>query len=71
MLKGMVKGAKVVGFDTALLTQEVNDIDFATLSVSGKHVIYASTQKKLGNGSKESLALIKWFNNQWIKVSCI
>lgn len=54
-------GAKATGFDLALLDQEVNDIDFDSLSLSGRHVIYVSTQK-LGNGSKESLALIKWFN---------
>jgi hypothetical protein len=56
------KGAKVVGFDLSLLDQEVNDIDFANLPTFGRHIIYVSTQK-LGNGSKESLALIRWFNN--------
>ena len=60
--KEWTKGAKVVGFDLDLLNQEVNDIDFASLPTSGAHIIYVSTQK-LGNGSKESLALIKWFNN--------
>ena len=59
--KEWTKGAKAVGFDLDLLNQEVNDIDFASLPTSGVHIIYVSTQK-LGNGSKESLALIKWFN---------
>lgn len=60
--KEWTKGAKVVGFDLDLLNREVNDIDFTSLPTSGAHIIYVSTQK-LGNGSKESLALIKWFNN--------
>jgi hypothetical protein len=59
--KEWLKGAKATGFDLDLLQQEVNDIDFDSLPETGKHVIYVSTQK-LGNGSTESLALIKWFN---------
>ena len=60
--KEWTEGAEVTGFDLDLLNQTVNDIDFTNLSENGRHVIYCSTQK-LGNGSKESLALIKWFNN--------
>jgi len=53
--------AEKVGYDLSLLDQEINDIDFDSLSLSGKHIIYCSTQK-LGNDSKQSEALIKWFN---------
>ncbi|MDY2736865.1 DEAD/DEAH box helicase [Intestinibacter sp.] len=60
--KEWTEGAEATGFDLELLGQEVNDIDFTNLSENGRHVIYCSTQK-LGNGSKASLALIKWFNN--------
>ena len=60
--KEWTEGAEVTGFDLDLLNQTVNDIDFTNLSENGRHVIYCSTQK-LGNGSKASLALIKWFNN--------
>ena len=60
--KEWTEGAEATGFDLDLLKQAVNDIDFANLSEVGRHIIYCSTQK-LGNGSKESLALIKWFNN--------
>ena len=60
--KEWTEGAEATGFDLDLLNQTVNDIDFANLPEVGRHVIYCSTQK-LGNGSKESLALIKWFNN--------
>ena len=60
--KEWTEGAEATGFDLDLLNQAVNDIDFASLPEVGRHVIYCSTQK-LGNGSKESLALIKWFNN--------
>ena len=55
-------GAEAVGYDTDLLTTEINDIDFGSLSETGKHVVYCSTQK-LGNESDQSLALIDWFNN--------
>lgn len=60
--KEWTEGAEATGFDLALLNQAVNDIDFANLPEAGRHIIYCSTQK-LGNGSKASLALIKWFNN--------
>ena len=60
--KEWTEGAEATGFDLDLLNQAVNDIDFANLPEVGRHVIYCSTQK-LGNGSKASLALIKWFNN--------
>lgn len=60
--KEWTEGAEAAGFDLDLLNQAVNDIDFASLPEAGRHVIYCSTQK-LGNGSKASLALIKWFNN--------
>ena len=60
--KEWTEGAEATGFDLDLLNQTVNDIDFANLPEVGRHVIYCSTQK-LGNGSKASLALIKWFNN--------
>lgn len=60
--KEWTEGAEVTGFDLDLLNQAVNDIDFANLPETGRHIIYCSTQK-LGNGSKASLALIKWFNN--------
>lgn len=60
--KEWTEGAEATGFDLELLGQEVNDIDFTNLSENGRHIIYCSTQK-LGNGSKASLALIKWFNN--------
>lgn len=53
--------AKMVGYDTALLEQAVNDIPFDMLAEDGRHVIYCSTQK-LGNGSDASQKLIKWFN---------
>ncbi len=55
-------GAKKVGFDTSILEQEINDIDFNSLSYTGRHVIYCSTQK-LGNESQKSLELLKFFNN--------
>ncbi len=60
--KEWTEGAEATGFNLDLLNQTVNDIDFVNLPEVGRHVIYCSTQK-LGNGSKESLALIKWFNN--------
>ena len=60
--KEWTEGAEATGFDLDLLNQAVNDIDFANLPEAGRHIIYCSTQK-LGNGSKASLALIKWFNN--------
>ena len=60
--KEWTEGAEATGFDLDLLNQAVNDIDFASLPEAGRHIIYCSTQK-LGNGSKASLALIKWFNN--------
>lgn len=60
--KEWTEGAEATGFDLDLLNQAVNDIDFANLPETGRHIIYCSTQK-LGNGSKASLALIKWFNN--------
>ena len=60
--KEWTEGAEATGFDLDLLNQTVNDIDFANLPEVGRHIIYCSTQK-LGNGSKASLALIKWFNN--------
>lgn len=59
--KEWIDGAEKTGFNTDLLSQEVNDIDFDSLSEEGRHIIYCSTQK-LGNGSKASLDLIKWFN---------
>lgn len=60
--KEWTEGAEATGFNLDLLNQTVNDIDFVNLPEVGRHIIYCSTQK-LGNGSKESLALIKWFNN--------
>ena len=50
-----------VGYDTSLLDMEINDIDFDSLPLSGRHIIYCSTQK-LGNESEKSEDLIKWFN---------
>ena len=55
------KNAIPVGYDTSLLDMEINDIDFDSLPLSGRHVIYCSTQK-LGNESEKSEDLIKWFN---------
>ena len=55
------KNAARVGYDTSLLNMEINDIDFDSLPLSGRHVIYCSTQK-LGNESEKSEDLIKWFN---------
>lgn len=55
------KNAAPVGYDTSLLDMEINEIDFDSLSLSGRHVIYCSTQK-LGNESEKSEDLIKWFN---------
>lgn len=60
-------GAEKAGFDTSLIGKDkdnlidINNIDFSTLSKSGKHIIYVSTQK-LGNGSKVSEDIIEWFN---------
>lgn len=55
------KNAIPVGYDISLLDKEINDIDFDSLMLSGRHVIYCSTQK-LGNESEKSEDLIKWFN---------
>lgn len=55
------KNAIPVGYDTSLLDMEINDIDFDSLPLSGRHIIYCSTQK-LGNESEKSEDLIKWFN---------
>ena len=55
------KNAARVGYDTSLLDMEINNIDFDSLPLSGRHVIYCSTQK-LGNESEKSEDLIKWFN---------
>lgn len=55
------KNAVPVGYDVSLLDKEVNDINFDSLPLSGRHVIYCSTQK-LGNESDKSEDLIKWFN---------
>lgn len=54
--------AAKLGFGTAFVDTPVNDIDFDTLSTSGFHILYCSTQK-LGNGSVESENLIRYFNN--------
>lgn len=55
------KNAIPVGYDVTLLDTEINDIDFDNLPLTGRHVIYCSTQK-LGNESDKSEDLIKWFN---------
>lgn len=55
------KNAAPVGYDISLLDMEINEIDFDSLPLSGRHVIYCSTQK-LGNESDKSEDLIKWFN---------
>lgn len=55
------KNAIPVGYDVSLLDKEINDIDFDSLELTGRHVIYCSTQK-LGNESDKSEDLIKWFN---------
>lgn len=55
------KNAIPVGYDVSLLDKEINDIDFDSLALNGRHVIYCSTQK-LGNESEKSEGLIKWFN---------
>lgn len=60
-------GTAKAGFDTSLIGKnsnemtDINSIDFSEVPETGKHVVYASTQK-LGNNSEVSNALIKWFN---------
>lgn len=55
------KACEAVGFSQSLCETPVNEIDFDSVGESGRHVVYVGTQK-LGNGSVESIELIRWFN---------